>query len=94
MPESAREFEKALLKKGFRLERQNTDKLFFLYYDNKRTQIWTKVSHGRGEELRAALLSKIKHQMQFDTTDQLVRFIDCSLSHAEYIEFLTSKDAL
>jgi len=91
MVESAKSFEKALTKKGFQLERQTTDKLFFFYYQGKKTQIFTKISHGKGEDLRPPILSKIKGQMFLDSSAQLSSFIDCKFGHEDYIALLVAK---
>ena len=91
---SAREFEKALLQKGFQLERRTTDKLFYFYHDGKKTQVHTKISEGRGITLGKPLLSAIKRQMFFDSPVQLEQFIECTIDQAAYIELLRVKNAI
>jgi hypothetical protein len=91
MAASAREFERALLRKGFRLERSSKDKIFYFYHQGKKTEVHTKISQGRGEDLRDKLLGKIKQQMYFDTTAQVGRFIDCSIDEQAYLIHLRGK---
>ena len=91
MVESAKAFEDALKKKGFRLERRTRDKMFYFYHQGRKTQIHTKISEGRGEDLRNTLLGKIKQQMCFDTTAQVSEFIECSIDEPGYINHLRAK---
>jgi len=60
MNSKARELRSALALKGFSLERKTTDDLFYFYFGGKKTQVHTKISMGRGEELRA-LVYKNRH---------------------------------
>ena len=92
--ESAKDFERALLKKGFQLDRRTGDKIFFFYHAGRKTRVHTKISEGRGEDLRSKLLGHIKRQMFFDTTAQLSEFIDCSIDEAAYVEHLRRKQIL
>jgi len=94
MVQSARAFEAALTRKGFRLERRTRDKIFYLYHLGRKTQVWTKISEGRGEDLRNTLLGKIKQQMHFDTTSQVSEFIECSIDGPGYVRFLQGKSVL
>lgn len=91
---SARDFERALLQKGFQLERRTTDKLFYLYHDGKRTKVHTKVSEGKGITLGKPLLGAIKRQMYFDSPAQLSQFIDCTIDGPAYIEHLKAKQVI
>jgi hypothetical protein len=94
MNRKAKELRSALALKGFSLERKTTDDLFYFYFGGKKTQVHTKISMGRGEELRAALLSKIRTQLCLDTNAQLGDFIDCPMTHELYIRHLQSKGIL
>jgi hypothetical protein len=94
MVESAKDFPKALEKKGFRLERRTKDKSFYFYYQGRKTQIHTKISEGKSEDLRNTLLAKIKQQMCLDSTGQVSSFIDCSLDEPDYIKLLIAKGLL
>ena len=88
---AAGDLEAALKKKGFLLERSTTDKLFFFYYKGRKTQIHTKISHGRGETLRDKLCAAVKKQMCFETSRQLSDFVECSLDQDDYINLLKDK---
>ena len=94
MVESAKDFERALTKKGFRLERKTGDKIFYFYHQGRKTQIHTKISQGRSEDLRSALLGKIKQQMFLDSPAQLSSFIDCRFDESDYIAHLVAKGVL
>jgi predicted RNA binding protein YcfA (HicA-like mRNA interferase family) len=94
MPARARDFESALNRKGFQKDRKTDDKVYYFHHDGKKTHIHTKVSHGSGEELRANILGQIKRQLELDSSAQLMRFIDCPLSHADYIAHLKAKQAI
>ena len=87
----ARELRSALEAKGFSLERKTTDDIFYFYHERKRTQVHTKISMGRGEELRSGLLAQIKRQLFLDTGVQLADFIKCPMSHEAYIAHLQAK---
>jgi hypothetical protein len=90
----ARELRSALELKGFSLERKTTDDLFYFYFQGKKTQVHTKISMGRGEEIRSGLLSKIKNQMCLDTNAQLGEFIKCPMTLDSYIQHLQAKGIL
>jgi hypothetical protein len=94
MAESARKFERALLSKGFRMDRRTGDKIFVFYHGGRKTEVHTKISEGRGEELRNKLLGLIKRQMFFDNTAQVSEFIECSIDEPAYIEHLRRKQIL
>jgi hypothetical protein len=91
---SARDFKSALNKKGFILERRTTDEIYFLYYQGKRTSVHTKVSMGKGEDLRDALLTKIRRQLQLDTASQLQDFINCPMTGDAYAQLLVDKQVI
>lgn len=93
-PVKAGELQAALDKKGFVLDRMTTDKIYFLHHEGKKTAVYTKVSHGRGEELRFPILKMIQRQLCFDTQGQLQQFIDCPLSYNDYINLLKSKGVI
>ncbi len=85
---TAREVISSLISKGF--EKSNNDhKKFILYINNKKTNIWTKVSHGKkSNDLGSFILSSIKKQIKLDTTSQLLELVDCTMSGSDYLEIL------
>jgi hypothetical protein len=94
MRASAKDFEGALNRKGFFLDRRTDDKIYYFYYQGLKTHIHTKVSMGKSEDLRDKLLGNIKRQMNFDSTAQLLQFIDCSLDEGAYIAHLKAKQVI
>ena len=77
--------QKALLKKGF--EKGITHhEMYWLCVEGKRTEIKTRISHGRkeyGDNLLGLMAREIKlRRSQFDD------FIECPLSADEYLELL------
>ena len=91
---SARDFERALVQKGFHLERRTNHKFFYLHHEGKRTKVHTMISDGRGITLGKPLLSAIKKQTYFDSPAQLTEFIDCTIDGPAYIEHLRAKQVI
>jgi len=84
----AREVISALTSKGF-VRSNNDHKKFILYINNQKTNIRTKVSHGRAsKDLDSFILSSIKKQIKLDTISQLCELIDCTLSGSDYLKIL------
>lgn len=75
----------SLQKKGFFEE--IGDHLFYFYYiDDKKTEIYTKISHGE-KEIDDFLISKMSKQLRLSKT-QFIDLIRCSLSKEEYKEIV------
>jgi len=83
------EIARALLAKGFR-EEQGRHRKFVFYYQGKRTNIRTMLSHG-SKDIQKDLLSAIKRQLQFDTVEQLRDFINCPMEYNDYVAHLQNK---
>ncbi len=79
---------KALLSKGFK-ERKSDHLYFFFYYNEKKTSIRTKLSHGKSE-YDDSLLNFMKKELYLDK-GELERLISCTLSEADYIQILKDK---
>ncbi len=90
----ATQYRSALEKKGFRLERRTNDYLYYFYYDGKKTSIHTKVSMGKGEDIRVKLLSMIRHQLRLDNSTQLQKFIECPMEYPDYVQHLKVKGVI
>jgi hypothetical protein len=90
-PYKSGDLEGALTKKGFLFERGSGDKIYYLHHEGKKTSVFTKLSHGRGEELGFRLLKMIRDQLRLDTQGQLADFIDCPMSAHAYMEILKAK---
>jgi len=88
---AARACRAALLKKGFASERHTTDEFFYFHYQGRKTSVWTKLSHGRGEDLRDKILGQIRRQLHLETGAQLADFIDCPMTAEQYARFLVER---
>lgn len=81
---SSKEIAAVLVKKGF----QQDDKdhhYFYLYRNNKRTHIFTKISHGSDEYGHGnPVFHKIKKQL-FLKTKELDQLLDCRLDGPGYL---------
>lgn len=81
----------ALKVKGFEKTRNTTDELYYLYCDGRKTSVFTKVSHGRGEDLRDVLIQKVKKQLGLQTTQELTDFVECPLTLQMYTKLLKER---
>lgn len=81
------EYKKALLSKGFRSDRDTGDEFLYFYFEGKKTQIHTKISHGMREDVGPGLLKMIQRQLKLDKS-QTIKFAKCPLTHEEYIKHL------
>jgi hypothetical protein len=88
---SSRKCRAALEKKGFVLDRRTTDDFYYLYYNGKKTAIWTKLSQGKREDLRDRILGKIRGQLRLETNPQLGAFIECPMSGRQYATYLIER---
>lgn len=87
MPRKARDVEKMLLKKGFQLVSEPKDHNYYVVYHNgKKTCVNTKTSHGC-KEIHDGLLSAMRRQMHLEK-DDFERYMICTMSKDEYINFL------
>ena len=80
--------ERGLLGKGF--AQDNTDhEILRLVVDGKTTKVRTKLSFGsKYKDCGDTLLDCVKKQLHFGTKTQLVRLIDCTTRHEEYVAYL------
>ena len=76
----------ALLEKGFKEEKDRDHKYYFLYYNGKKTSVFTKISHGE-REIHDQNCSRMARQMRL-TTPQFNNFVDCPLKLPQYLEIL------
>lgn len=80
---SNKEIEDGLLRKGF-LFRDNDHKFLQFYLEDRKTHIFTKVSHGKGgKTVPAWLLSKMARQCALETPE-FRDLVDCTMSQEEY----------
>jgi len=85
-----------LAQKGFRSEEGRRDhRYWFFYHEERKTNIFTKISRGTGyRDYGIDLLNKVKRQLRFDTLEQLQDFIDCPMSGEDYARHLREKELL
>lgn len=96
MPIKQREFQKAVLKKGFVVVKQSEHCYFYLKNsDDQITNVRTKMSqHGSLKDISEDLLSVMYKQLHFETKDEMMRFIDCKKTYKEYIASLKTHDII
>jgi hypothetical protein len=87
----SRKLEKALKKKGFRLQGGGDHKYYRLYVGDKPTSVLTKVSLGSRYTLSDNLASATKRQLRLDTSAELTDFVSCPLSEERYIALLIDR---
>ena len=75
----------ALLRKGFR-EDLTHHRYLWLYVDNKKTSIKTRLSHG-AKEYGDFLLSQVQKQLKL-SRPELLRFVECPLDYEQYVRHL------
>lgn len=77
--------ESSLVKKGFSAE-NGDHKYYILYCNGKKTQIFTKVSHGK-PEIGEPLLGKMAKQVRLSKKD-FADLIECPLSKERYMQMM------
>ncbi len=91
MPIEQSKIEKGLLNKGF-IRENGPHKFFRLTVNGKITGIKTWLSHGSGyKDYDETLIHAIKKELKLDTKQQLIKLIECPLSHKDYISYLRAK---
>jgi len=88
-----KEISSALLAKGFRVKVTHHN-LYFLYYKEKKTSIFTKISHGGKIKIyNDSLLSMMSKQLRL-TKAELLKLIDCTLVYEGYLKILIERGHL
>jgi hypothetical protein len=96
MPIKQREFQKAVLKKGFVAVKQSEHCYFYLKNaDDEITPVRTKMGkHGNLKDISDDLLSIMYKQLHFDTKNDMMKFIDCTKSYEEYVASLKAHNVI
>ena len=81
-----KQIKNALIKKGFTEEKTNRHRKYRYYKNNKKTTIFTVISHGT-KEIDASLISIMAKQLKIKT-DQFINLIKCTLSKENYYELI------
>jgi predicted RNA binding protein YcfA (HicA-like mRNA interferase family) len=91
MPLSRRKVEKALKKKGFKMEDDRDHRFYFLDKPVPKKSIFTKISTGTDyKTLGNGLVGKIARQIKL-SKDDFLKYVDCSISLKDYYKILKSK---
>lgn len=95
MPRDRDDIERALSKKGFRMEERGHHRYFNFYDGEKYTGISTYVSRGTSHKVYSdTLLSQMYKQLKLDNRQELLQLIDCPMDEQQYREKLRKKDYL
>jgi predicted RNA binding protein YcfA (HicA-like mRNA interferase family) len=86
VPQKAQDVKAALLKKGFQESSKRDHEFYFFHYGGKKTNIFTKISHGE-REIHDKNCSSMAKQMKL-TGPQFRDFVSCPLKEKEYLEIL------
>ncbi|MBQ9607841.1 MAG: hypothetical protein IJV15_00180 [Lachnospiraceae bacterium] len=87
MPRATKDVQKALLKKGFTLEKKRDHAYYFVYIGNKKTRINTKISHGSHKDISDSLLKLMMKEMKLQKKE-FDEYMNCTLTKDEYLTFL------
>lgn len=89
----ARDIRGALIKKGFVETDCGRDHTFyFLHYKQKKTQVFTKISHN-ASDIRSPLLSRMAKQLKI-TNGEFGELVDCSLDGLGYIRLMIERKVI
>jgi hypothetical protein len=85
-----KDIEKVLLAKGFKLLKNKSDHYYYhLFYDGKKTNIFTFLSHGaKSDDYSSELMNRIKKQLHFIDSKLAENFLDCPMSEKDYLKML------
>jgi hypothetical protein len=87
LPQRAQDVKDALEVKGFRESKTNRDHhYFFLFYNGKKTNIFTKISRGE-VEIHDTNCTNMAHQMRLNSA-QFDEFVACPLTEEKYLALL------
>ncbi|MCZ7396240.1 MAG: hypothetical protein ABOK23_06885 [Candidatus Methanoperedens sp.] len=86
-----KDIESALSRKGFQVH-HSKHKIYILYVDGKKTNIFTFVSHGI-KEYGNPLLSKMKRQLHL-SGNQFDDLVSCPLSYERLVEIYTEQNLI
>ena len=83
-----RQIDGALQSKGF-VRSEKDHHYYSLYVDGKKTQVWTKISHG-GAECGDTLIGLMAKQAKI-AKKEFVQLVECTLSGDEYVARLVAR---
>lgn len=85
--------QKVLKKKGFKEIKDRDHIYFFVYYNGKKSDIFTKLSHSI-DEYGDDLLSMVQHQLCLPKKNDLKRLLDCPMGEEEYMGLIIRSEKL
>jgi predicted RNA binding protein YcfA (HicA-like mRNA interferase family) len=84
----SKEIKAVLLKKGFELNpKKEHHEFYYLVINGKKQHIYTYFSHGK-KDYDKTLLSLIKKQLKFESTENFENFLDCPFTKENYKQML------
>lgn len=93
MPIDRSDIRRALLQKGFR-EESGDHHFYTLWVANKKTPVFTKLSHGtKYKTYGDDLLAKVCRQLSL-TKKQFLEYVECTLSESDLIEILSRNNRI
>lgn len=81
LPQKARDVKQSLLRKGFRETDKRDHYYYFFYHDNKKTNIFTKISHNE-TDIGDKLCSCMAKQVRLNNA-QFQELVDCPLTQRD-----------
>lgn len=91
----AKDIANSLQKKGFKTEFSGSHQIFIFIFENKLTQIRTKLSMGsHSRDPGRDNLQKMKKDLKFDNYNDFSNLIDCPYTKDMYIAMLKRKGLL
>ena len=95
MPFTGGDVQRNLPTKGFQEDRSGDHIYFYFWKDGKKTQFYTKVSHGSKKEIMGDNLVKLmKRQLGLDTLAQVRALVECTMDQAQYVSTLQDANRL
>ena len=82
----ARDVQSALGSKGFVEHDKRDHRYYFLYYQGKKTSIYTKISHNCSD-INSNLISRMARQVRLKTLE-FASLVDCDLDRDGYLAIL------
>ena len=91
-PHKTKRIKSSLISKGFVVS-ESDHTMLFLHINDKKTSIFTKISHGESE-YGDGLLKKMKKQLRLENRQQLDDLINCPMGYEEYITILVKNNQI
>lgn len=89
MTKKASDIGSALTKKGFTEDSSRDHKYYYFWHENKKTQIYTKVSHS-ARDVADKLFSVMGRQVRL-TTGQFAELVDCEIDGTTYSKLMVQQ---